>query len=100
MQMPEYDDNIVVILSFLGWVIFMIATVKFAASRGRSQLYWSVLVGMFPPALFMLILMPTRNTTSSSRAEQETGSEFIRRCLSCKKLVDAEKEICPICGSI
>lgn len=88
-----------IIFALIAWVIFLIGAVKFAASRGRSQFVWVCLVAAFPPALIILILMPSLKTISAEKLNiPPILDEFLRRCTTCNNLVDAEKDLCPICG--
>lgn len=81
-------------------VVLLFATVKLAASRGRSQAFWVLLVLMMPLAFIVLLMLPHQkqhlsNVRSNNALDDD---EFFKRCTNCNKLYDASQPNCTICG--
>ncbi|MFT6559681.1 hypothetical protein [Sneathiella sp.] len=90
-----------VIAGLFVWVVFLIGAIKFAKTKGRSQLFWLLLVAMMPLSLIVLVLLPPQGQgrpASRGTILSDEPDGFFRRCVHCKTLVDAEDPICTVCG--
>ncbi|MEP3244557.1 MAG: hypothetical protein ABJN40_15575 [Sneathiella sp.] len=97
----DIDPDHTVLLAIALWVIVLMASVKLASSRGKSQIFWLFLVASFPPALVVLLLMPKLKRGGDDQptfAAPENSEEFLRRCGACGNLTDASLTHCRVCG--